>query len=181
MGTVSLLCAMGLERAIMASPDPSNTISIWWQVPQFCFIALGEIFLISTSYEVAFTYAPEPLKAVGSALNLMFLAIASALSAVLFEVCASWMPNYNAEVPSSWQDAHYDYFFILLASISFISGLLSLAMNPYFKRNIKKPTERDSSTRRECSTTGNRDEITRSREMTSESDPLPTHVEIIRV
>lgn len=144
MGTASLLCAVGVEREIMASPDPWS-ISIWWQTPQFILIALGEIFLISTSYEVAFTYAPDALKAVGSAINLLFLAIASFLSALLFNMFASWMPDYNSSVPSSWQNSHFDYFFAILAAFCLFSGFASLALNPYFKRNIRKPSERENS------------------------------------
>ena len=172
MGTLALLCAMGLELAIMHSRDPIADISIWWQVPQFSFIALGEIFLISTSYEVAFTYAPEPLKAVGSALNLFFLAIAAGISAGLVEACGSWMPDYDASNPASWQNSHYDYYFIMLASISFASGVVSLALNPYFKRHVVKPIER--------SRKGNGDAETgaHSREMTDD-DERATRVEII--
>jgi dipeptide/tripeptide permease len=142
MGSISLLCAMGLEFAIMGSEDPFNTISIWWQVPQFCFVALGEIFLISTSYEVAFTYAPESLKSVGSGLNLLFMAIASFLSTALFSICEGWMPDADPDVPSTWQNAHFEYYFILLACISFAGGIGSLALNPYFKKNVKKPVDR---------------------------------------
>ena len=142
MGTISLLCAMGVEMTIMGSPDPQVSISIWWQVPQFCFIALGEIFLISTSYEVAFTYSPESMKAVGSALNLLFLAIASFISAALLSAFSRWMPVYDANVPSSWQTSHFDYFFIVLASLCFASGIISLCLNPYFEKHIVKPIDR---------------------------------------
>ena len=144
MGSLSLLCAMGLEFAIMKSSDPWETISIWWQVPQYSLVALGEIFLISTSYEVAFTYAPESLKGVGSGLNLLFMALASFISAGLFSACASWMPDFEKDDPASWQDCHFDYFFILNASISFAAAIGSLAFNPYFKKYVKKPTERNA-------------------------------------
>lgn len=143
MGTASLLCAMGLELHIMKSSDPWESISIWWQVPQFTLVAIGEIFLISTSYEVAFTYAPESLKGVGSGLNLLFMAIASFISTALFKACESWMPDFDENDPASWQQCHYDYFFILLASISFLASIASLAFNPYFKKYIKKPIDRD--------------------------------------
>ena len=143
MGSLSVLCAMGLEFAIMNSPDPWETISIWWQVPQFSLVALGEIFLISTSYEVAFTYAPESLKGVGSGLNLVFMAIAAFISAALFGLCASWMPDFEKNNPASWQDCHFDYFFILLACISFAAAVASLACNPYFVKYVKKPIERE--------------------------------------
>lgn len=164
MGTLALLSAMGLEFAIMNSSDPQDYISIWWQIPQFSLIALGEIFLISTSYEVAFTYAPEPLKAVGSALNLLFLAIAAGISAGLVELCASWMPDYDPSIPATWQNCHYDYYFIMLASICFASGFVALALNPYFKRHVTKPVDRSTKQRGSADDNGN------AREMTSDGE-----------
>jgi len=98
--------------------------------------------LISTSYEVAFTYSPESLKAVGSAINLLFMAIANFIAAALFEGFAEWMPDFNQEDPSSWQKCKFDYYFLFLAGICFIAGIASLAIKPYFKRNVKKPSER---------------------------------------
>ena len=143
MGTFSLLCAMGLEFAIMKSSDPWDTISIWWQVPQFSLVALGEVFLLSTSYEVAFTYAPESLKGVGSGLNLLFMAIASFISTGMFKACESWMPDFNKDDPASWQNCHFDYFFILLAALSFVGAIGSISFNPYFKKYIKRPIDRE--------------------------------------
>ena len=53
------------------------------------------------------------------------------------------MPDYDADVPSTWQDCNFDYFFLLLADICFLSGIASHCMNPYFANNIKKPIERE--------------------------------------
>ncbi|CUG58924.1 proton-dependent oligopeptide transporter, putative [Bodo saltans] len=88
-GAASLLSAFFVELVVKS--EAIETVSIWWQVPQFAFIAIGEIFMISTGYEVAFTYAPSELKTVSSACNLIFFAIAGYLSAALFLICADWM------------------------------------------------------------------------------------------
>jgi hypothetical protein len=53
------------------------------------------------------------------------------------------MPDYDPSSPPSWQDCNFNYFFLMLAGISFLSGLASLALNPYFKRYVKKPIERE--------------------------------------
>lgn len=82
------------------------------------------------------------------------------------------MPDYSASNPSTWQDCHYDYYFIMLASICFVSGILSLALNPYFKRHVVKPIERPK--KENEGTEG----ATNAREMTSDSEP-GTRVEIL--
>jgi dipeptide/tripeptide permease len=132
LGLLSLLCAYFVEVAVMSSEHDLYSVPIWWQVPQFAFIAVGEIFMISTGYEVAFTYAPDELKAVASATNLMFFAIAGYLSSGLFVVCESWMPDFNEKQPSSYRDSHYDFYFLLLGVIC-SAGCFACAMfRPYF-------------------------------------------------
>jgi dipeptide/tripeptide permease len=45
-------------------------ISVLWQAPSYVLIGIGEIFAISSAYEVAFTAAPPQKKALASAINL---------------------------------------------------------------------------------------------------------------
>ncbi|KAF4664592.1 hypothetical protein FOZ61_004940 [Perkinsus olseni] len=133
-GAVALVCSLIVEYVVMA--HPVFTISIWWQVLQYWFIAVGEIFLVSTSYEIAFTNSPSSLKAVASAVNLLFFSIAGLISGALFNACSSWMPTFDPSDPTedSVKGAHYDYFFILLAVISGIGGICALAMIPYYNK-----------------------------------------------
>ncbi|KAF4716036.1 hypothetical protein FOZ62_005414, partial [Perkinsus olseni] len=108
----------------------------------FWMIALGEIFLMSTSYEVAFTYSPVSVKAVASAFNLCFFAIASALSAVLFSLCHPWLPDFDPANPaeSSHKGAHYDYYYYLLIGLCLLGAIGAIVSGPYFK---KGPVEED--------------------------------------
>jgi solute carrier family 15 (peptide/histidine transporter), member 3/4 len=130
-GAASLISAFFVELVVKS--QEIETVSIWWQVPQFAFIAIGEIFMISTGYEVAFTYAPSELKTVSSACNLIFFAVAGYLSAALFLICADWMPDFKADDPQTYQSAHYDYYFGVLASACFCGCLACLAIRPFFK------------------------------------------------
>jgi dipeptide/tripeptide permease len=120
-GILANLCAMGVELVVMGS-EPSS-VSIWMQVPQFAFVAFGEIFIFSTSYEVAFTKSPEPLKAVASAFNLVGFAIAGFTGTALIQACKPWTEH-----------GHYDYYFILFACICAGFCLLSYVLNKHFER-----------------------------------------------
>ncbi|KAF4672232.1 hypothetical protein FOL47_000748 [Perkinsus chesapeaki] len=133
LAALSLVCALILEYVVMS--HPAFTISIWWQIPQFTFIASGEVFLISTSYEVAYTHAPSQLKAVASAVNLCFNAIASVLSAALFQLARGWLQDFdpkNAE--ESIRGSHYDYYYYVLIVLALVGAIGSLAMVPYYNR-----------------------------------------------
>ncbi|KAF4688985.1 hypothetical protein FOZ60_002155 [Perkinsus olseni] len=133
LGALALLCALIVEYVIMA--HPLFTVSIWWQVPQFVSIAAGEIFLISTSYEVAFTHAPPELKAVASAVNLCFMAIANSLSAAVFQAASPWLPNFDFEEPEeSMVGSHYDYYYYFLIGLSLVGAICCLLMIPFYRR-----------------------------------------------
>lgn len=143
-GAIALGCALVVEYEIKSKP--LFTVSVWYQVPQFWMIALGEIFLMSTSYEVAFTYSPVSLKAVASAFNLCFFAIASALSAVLFSLCQSWLPDFDATKPTdgSHKDAHYDYYYYLLIGLCLLGSIAALLSVPYFNKVKKISAQRQT-------------------------------------
>ncbi|KAF4654177.1 hypothetical protein FOL46_008845 [Perkinsus olseni] len=143
MGSASLLLSLAVEYAIMYRP--LYTVSVWWQVPQFWVIAAGEIFLTSTSYEVAFTYSPSHLKAVSSAINLLFFAIANFIAGAIFQVCSPWMPDFTpSDYPDSvmYYGSHYDYYYLLLAGICVIGAFMCLALMPYFNRVDREAKKR---------------------------------------
>lgn len=119
--TLANLCAMAVEFAIQGSAE--NTVSIWWQIPQFSFVAFGEIFVISTSYEVAFSKSPESLKTVASAFNLLGFAIAGFISTALIQATNGWTSN-----------SHWDYYYMVLASMSVVAGIVCFFSNAAFER-----------------------------------------------
>ncbi|KAF4652165.1 hypothetical protein FOL47_011234, partial [Perkinsus chesapeaki] len=102
----------------------------------FWAVAAGEVFLLSTEYEIAFTFSPESLKAVASAVSLLFIAAAFGLSAVLFDLCAPWLPDFDPSNPSqvSHKGSHYEYFYLVLIALCAIGAVACLALIPYFKR-----------------------------------------------
>lgn len=128
MSFLANLSAMLVELAIVGSSE--NTVSIWWQVPQFSFIAFGEIFVISTSYEVAFTKSPDSLKAVASAFNLLCISIANMIASALVEVCEPWL-----------EGGHFDYYFGLLAGMCGLFAIICYALNRYFEKVFARAEE----------------------------------------
>ncbi len=125
LASMANFCATMVELSIMANEPKS--VSIWLQIPQFSLVALGEIFVISTSYEIAFTKSPEPLKAVASAFNLVGFSIANFLSNELGHICDGWTMN-----------GHYEYFYALYVGISLFFAIVCFVSNPWFEKVFKK-------------------------------------------
>lgn len=127
-GILANLCAMGVELYVMS--QPVGAVAIWWQVPQFAFVAFGEILIFSTSYEVAFTKSPEPLKAVASACNLVGFALAGFSGSALIQACKPWINN-----------GHYDYYYALFSGLCALFAILSVVLNNHFSRVFKRAEE----------------------------------------
>ena len=124
------LCAVGVEYAINANAP--NTVSIWWQVPQFALIAIGEIFIFSTALEVGFTKAPDSLRSVATALNSLSAALSGYIATAIIELCKPWIGD---------DGDHFDYFFITLACMCVFFGLLCIFTNAHFERVFKRADE----------------------------------------
>jgi len=60
-----------------------SPISIWTQIPLYSLPALAEIFINVTSYEIAYTRAPQRMKGVVFAVVLFMTALSSALTLIV--------------------------------------------------------------------------------------------------
>lgn len=63
--------------------DEVSPINIWWQIPNVALGAISEIFVNVTSYELAYSRAPEHMRATVVALFLFMTALSSALGEIL--------------------------------------------------------------------------------------------------
>lgn len=103
-GALAIASALIVDAAIASGYINSQSqISIFWQIGNYIFIGIGEIFAVSTSYEAAFTIAPKEQKGLASAINL-FLGngLASFVCIGLSQALASWFPVHQSD-PSSIQ------------------------------------------------------------------------------
>ena len=125
LACIGNLCAMGVWFAIRSAPI--NSLSIWWQVPQVSTIAIGEIFVFSTSYEVAFSKSPEPMKSVAAAFNLLCFAFSGFISAGYVQATHTWSVN------NQWE-----YYFGVLAAMCAFFATVCLFTNKYFENVFER-------------------------------------------
>ena len=137
LGCLAVLSAFLVEYAV-AHADTLYSVSIWWQIPQYVFFAAGELFVFSTSYEVAFTHAPHSLKSVASAIQLLVSATTSFISAGVFKLVSDWVVDFEPDDITSWHQpggrADYDLFFLFLSALTLLGAVLSLCSLPFYRR-----------------------------------------------
>jgi len=126
LGLLAMTCSIIIEYMIHERyNETGEQISIFWQIFPFVFIGAGEIFAISSAYEVVFNVAPKEQKAFSSAINLFLIGgIPNFISTGLFNACSSWFQdssgsdtfstNSTAEFMKEYSETKiYNYFWVL--------------------------------------------------------------------
>jgi len=135
--------------SVCSDSDESNILavemSVFWQVPQFLLIGISEVFASATALDFFYSEAPDSMKSVCSALNLLNSAIGSWLIALL-------VPLVNLNSGEEWipQDANYghlDYFFWLLGALMGVNLLIFyfVARRYTYKNDDSSQEDKESS------------------------------------
>ena len=123
IGAFAILYSLIVEHLIHAEYARSGgQISVLWQAPSYALIGLGEIFSISTAYEVAFTASPPNRKGFACAFNLFFIGgLPNMVSLGLYKLCDQWFRNGsgkgNIGLIKDYSEAHVGKYFCLLFGI----------------------------------------------------------------
>lgn len=111
--------------------ETGDTISVLWQIPAYVMIGAGEIFCVSSAYEVAFTAAPPQKKALASAINLFCVGgLPNVLCIMLYHACSPWFQNKqgtsNIHLLGHYCEASVYKYFLVLLGIAVLGILLNL-------------------------------------------------------
>ena len=120
LGVFAIAWALLVEHWIHSTYHRTGgKVSVLWQAPAYILIGIGEIFSISSAYEVAFTAAPPQKKALASAINLFNVGgVPNIVCIGLYHICARWFHNAdgnsNIHTLEHYAQAHiYKYFLVL--------------------------------------------------------------------
>lgn len=111
-------------------------ISIFWQVPQYFLVGCAEVFTFVGQLEFYYDQAPDAMRSLCSALCLTTTALGNYLCTFLLTIVTKvttrggklgWIPDDNLN------RGHLDYFFWLLAILSFINFLAYLLVARWYK------------------------------------------------
>lgn len=137
MGMVCSCCGMyaayhverlRLQAALHGDITKPSPVSMFFQVPQFAFVAFAEIFIYSTMMDFAISQAPDSMKSRINAVNTFMGSVANVIAGVMTTMCSSWIPDTNPNY------GHYDRFYLLLGALCLFGGL-----GFHLLRDSKKP------------------------------------------
>ncbi|KAG7586750.1 MFS transporter superfamily [Arabidopsis thaliana x Arabidopsis arenosa] len=110
------------KRLQTARDDLTISMSVWWLVPQYVIFGVSDVFTMVGLQEFFYDQVPSELRSIGMALNLSIYGAGNFLSSFMISVIDKITSQYGQ---TSWFDndlnlAHLDYFYWLLACLSFI-------------------------------------------------------------
>lgn len=99
LGAMAVGCAILTDYRIhRVYRESGEAITVLWQVFPYFLIGIGEIFAVSSAYELAFTVAPSKMKSVASAANLFMVGgLPNVVCIMLYNGCRGWFLNKHGE------------------------------------------------------------------------------------
>ncbi|XP_016647684.1 PREDICTED: protein NRT1/ PTR FAMILY 8.3-like isoform X3 [Prunus mume] len=128
---LQLVTELGLEDEKVAVP-----LSILWQIPQYFLLGAAEVFTFIGQHEFYYEQAPDAMRSLCSALSLLTNSLGNYLSSLILTI-VTYVTTKGGKagwIPDNLNEGHLDYFYWLLAGLSF----LNLVVYMVFSRNYKE-------------------------------------------
>lgn len=131
---------IGDTVCVEKNPPQAVDLSVFVQIPQYTLVGISEVLASVTALEFFYTQAPDSMKSVCAALNLVTTALGQWLMAVL-------VPLVNLNPNQKWIDhdanhSHFDWFFWLMSGLMFGNTLLFVwASRGYEYRAQEEPED----------------------------------------
>ncbi len=113
---------------------PMNSLSIWWQAPQFILVGISEILISISSYELFYSEVPNNMRSVCQALNLLTTSLGSMLTGGINSIFSSWLPD-------NLNDGKLELVYFFIAGLAFLAYLALRVVSAGFK--YKKDDENE--------------------------------------
>uniref|UniRef100_M1B5E2 LeOPT1 n=2 Tax=Solanum tuberosum TaxID=4113 RepID=M1B5E2_SOLTU len=115
-------------------------LSIFWQIPQYFILGAAEIFTSIGHLEFFYDQSPDAMRSLCSALPLMTNALGHYLSSFILTLVTSITTQGGKPgwIPNNLNSGHLDYFFWLLAALSFCNFVIYALCAKMYKS--KKPS-----------------------------------------
>ncbi|KAF9624721.1 hypothetical protein IFM89_013259 [Coptis chinensis] len=112
-----------IKRVNLAHQDVPVRMTILWQIPQYFLIGAGEIFTFIGQIEFFYDQSPDAMRSLCSALSLLTTALGNYLSSLILTIVTSLTTKGGNPgwIPNNLNKGHLDYFFWLLAGLSFLN------------------------------------------------------------
>ncbi|KAL7240060.1 hypothetical protein ACSBR2_005843 [Camellia fascicularis] len=113
---------LALARELgLVDEDIPVPLSILWQIPQYFLLGAAEVFTFVGQLEFFYDQSPDAMRSLCSAFSLLTTSLGNYLSSLILTVVTSITTagGQAGWIPDNLNEGHLDYFFWLLAGLSF--------------------------------------------------------------
>ncbi|KAL4452417.1 hypothetical protein ABPG75_008079 [Micractinium tetrahymenae] len=137
VAVLSMLCAALVDifrqRSVDAHGlqgcDPSTSdacrvpMSVWWQIPQYFFVGMSEVFSLVGAHDLFYANTPDLVRSVSAALNLLSMSVGSYVSAALVAIIQATTATNGSTgwIADNVNDAKFQYWFLTLMVLILIT------------------------------------------------------------
>ncbi|XP_015893998.3 protein NRT1/ PTR FAMILY 8.3-like isoform X1 [Ziziphus jujuba] len=127
---LQLAKALGLIHEEVAVP-----LSILWQIPQYVLLGSAEVFTFIGQHEFFYEQAPDAMRSLCSALSLLTNSLGNYLSSLILTIVSGITTEGGKTgwIPDNLNEGHLDYFFWLLAGLSFLNMIVYMVFARRYK------------------------------------------------
>ncbi|KAM0917034.1 hypothetical protein ACQ4PT_009775 [Festuca glaucescens] len=145
MGAGRLLMALTMavgalvEMKRLDSAARGEEISIAWQLPQYFFLAGGEVFCYIAQLEFFFGEAPDTMKSMCTSLALLTVALGSYMSSFIYAIVEAFTATRGRPgwISDDLNQGHLDYFFWAMAAMCTLNFVVySAAVKNYKLKTV---------------------------------------------
>lgn len=120
----------------LVDEDVAVPLSILWQIPQYFLLGAAEVFTFIGQLEFFYDQSPDAMRSLCSALSLLTTSLGNYLSAFILTVVTTLTTKDGKTgwIPDNLNKGHLDYYFWLLAGLSFLNLLVYMICAKIYKR-----------------------------------------------
>lgn len=125
-----------LARALgLVDQDVAVPLSILWQIPQYFLLGAAEVFTFIGQLEFFYDQSPDAMRSLCSAFSLLTTSLGNYLSSLILTIVTYFTTRDGSVgwIPDNLNEGHLDYFFWLLAGLSFLNMLVYIVCARKYK------------------------------------------------
>ncbi|KAJ7942754.1 protein NRT1/ PTR FAMILY 8.3-like [Quillaja saponaria] len=120
----------------LTDQDVAVPLSIFWQIPQYFLLGAAEIFTFIGQLEFFYDQSPDAMRSLCSALSLLTTSLGNYLSSFILTI-VTYLTTKGGKagwIPDNLNEGHLDYFFWLLAGLSFLNMVVYVVCAKKYKQ-----------------------------------------------
>ncbi|GLT94628.1 hypothetical protein SLE2022_123570 [Rubroshorea leprosula] len=110
------------EHGLIDTPKATVPMSVWWLLPQYMICGIADVFTIVGLQELFYDQVPEVMRSIGAAAYISVVGIGSFVNTAIITVVQMISARHGKPwLGNNLNRAHLDYFYWVLAGLSFVN------------------------------------------------------------